>query len=472
MNFKKLLPFIGLLLFAVSCDKSDSFSDSNLVAESTTNQQDDNSPKDGQITSRGSLATYSQNPNIAPFREMFGNHFRYHATVEPWHLLPEYMRETYKTKYLEEKAVFDALGYNAWVDQKVLSGRFTSALGVSLKNLKGTVDGINGTNLGTLVQTLEGQRNNISLMTEEQATLQLIYDIILNVINELYPDGGVEERGDPCKIKDLIDDILKGAGIGAAVGEAVSEIFANMNPQKPTEVIIQVLGQAVAVSLTIIGGIIGGLIGGVVGIFNGDECDCGPIQGITVINPTSACSSTSGFQLYGWGAGDDAEFYDWVINEGNSSASFPGQPALLGPFVTQVSPNVPLNVVVTTLCAEAMGDPGAMAANTETKTINLFSLPSTQVGTLTVYANAVPQNGQISANVNTDSNFQLSTTTNGPNITYSVTIFPPNIATLTQNGNSIDVDWLSAGTGGITFSAVNSCSGQSTYLQLPFTVAP
>jgi hypothetical protein len=257
MNFKKLLPIAALLLLAVGCNKSDSLTDNALPEESTTFQQSSNTPNDNQVTSRENLASYSQNPKIAPFREMFGNQFRYHATVEPWHLLPEFMRETYKKKYTEEKAVYDALGHNAWVDQKVSSGKFSNALGVSLKNIKTTVDGIDNSSFGTLASTLESQRNQLTLMTEEQYKTQLIYDIILNVINELYPEGGVEER-DKCKFEDLIGDILAGAEIGMYVGEAVSAIFNNMNPQKPTEVIIQIAGQAVSVSLTIIGAVIVG----------------------------------------------------------------------------------------------------------------------------------------------------------------------------------------------------------------------
>jgi hypothetical protein len=193
-----------------------------------------------------------------------------------------------------------------------------------------------------------------------------------------------------------------------------------------------------------------------------------------VVNPTSACSSTSGFQLNAWGAGDDAEFYDWVVNEGNTSASFPGQPALLGPFITQASPSVPLIVAVTALCPEAMGDPIAMAQNTYTSDppINLFSLPSTQVGQLTVFSNYVPQNSQIFPTVNVDGSFQLSTSTGGQNITYTVNLYPPNAATVTQNGSSITVDWLSTGGGYISFSAINSCSGQTNSIGFPFTVGP
>lgn len=311
MILKKLLPIAALLLFAASCNKSDSLSDNPLVDESTTIQQSPNETHDDQVTSRDNSATYSQNPNIEPFREMFGNHFNYQATVEPWYYLPEPIRGTFQSKYLEEKALFDAVGHDAWVDQKVLDGTYSIDFGVSMKNLNTTVDGITSGNISGLVQTLESQRNSLSLISQEQATAQLIYDIILTVINELYPEGGLEFRADPCKLSDLIDDIKTGAEIGATVGEIVSAIFENDgNEETVGEVIINVAGQAVAVSLTIVGAVIGGIIGGVVGIFNGNDCDCGPPLGISVVNPTAACSSTSGFQLFAWGAGDDAEFYD------------------------------------------------------------------------------------------------------------------------------------------------------------------
>ncbi len=88
MNYKKLLPLSALLLFAASCNKSDSLMDNSLPEANKLV-----APKGKQgVTDvlMQPLATYSQNnPSLEPFRKMFGDHFKYHATVEPWYYLPE-----------------------------------------------------------------------------------------------------------------------------------------------------------------------------------------------------------------------------------------------------------------------------------------------------------------------------------------------------------------------------------------------
>jgi hypothetical protein len=463
MCLKKIILIALPIIFASSCNKHELLSD-EIPTVKNIDSKLSLAANDGQLANWDNPELYSQNPSVALFREMFSNHLKHHATVEPWGYLPQSTQGTFRVYYEQEKALFNNLGHDAWVDRKVQDGSISYALGLSMKTINTTLNGINDANIGSLVPTLRGQRNSLTLMTEEQVLAELMYDIILSTINQLYPPGGINSRIDPCKLSDLIGDIANGIKIGATVGQVVSVVLQYTSglivPEgSGWEVLANASGAVVKVKLQVIGGIIGGIIGGVVGILNGDDCDCGAPLGISIVTPNNPSCALS-YQLYAWGAGDDAEFFDWTVNEGNSSAFFPGEPPLLSNPVTQASPNVPLLVSVTALCADAMNDPSAMGQNTLTaQQINLFGLPINEVGNILVFSNYNTQS-TITEYVGNSSTFDLSSTAGMGNNTYSVSVFPPNLGTVIQNpSGSFSINWTSVGAGTIRFTGTNTCSG-------------
>ena len=341
---------------------------------------------------------------------------------------------------------------------------FQLILNQSMKSLNNTISSFEGTDLNSLIQILEAEKIDLTttytetLTSDEQIAIEFLYDLALSLLEFYFPqDGEIVFRSGGCKLGNWLDDVMRGAQIGGIAGTILSEIFKNDgNDQTPGEVVINVLGQVVSISLTVIGTVLGGLVGGIAGLFNGNDCDCEVPQGISVVAPTG-CTPT--FMLHTWGAGEDAEFYDWIVNEGNNSASFPGQSALLSTPVTQTSPETPLIVVVTTLCAEALGDPIAMAENTITQEINLFNVPFAQVGDIMVISN-YNLSTTLNTSVGNTDYFSVSSTAGMSNVTFSVSVMPPHLGTVTQTGvNSFAINWLNVGGGSITFTGTNVCSG-------------
>ncbi len=461
IKLKKLVPVLMLCTFALSCEKS--ITESFSTEENNQAYLEDIQYRDGQ-----QQGTYTQgNQTLSTLRIMFSDHLKYHGTVEAWEYLPGPVQGQFRSMYMSEKAIMDAVGFNDYLDQKVGQGTMSNNFSTSLKQVYSTIKSINDGNVGSLASTLAGQRDGLTLVSYEQYAAQLVYDLLISVANDL-----ASSRDASCKLEDWLEDLLEGAAIGANIAEVITAIFTyDGNPETVSEVVISISGQTIKISYKVLGTVIGGIIGGVAGIFNGDECDCGPPTGISIVNPSGVNCGTT-YQLYAYGAGSDADLFNWFVNEGNSSAIFPGQPALLGVPVTQASPAVPLNVAVTALCPEAAGDPIAMEANTLTTTIDLFAIPANQVGDIIVLSNYNLANG-LNAHVGNVDVFQVSSTGGaGYNNSYSVSIMPPNLGTVTpgQNG-SFNVNWNSAGAGSIRFMGTNNCSGQQNSLSVSVVVA-
>lgn len=353
------------LFFFQSCEKENA--EYNDLAIPTVNEE---------ASTRTDL--YSENVTAIKFREMILSHFKNDGGRDPLYYFPTKIREEFFTEYEEQEIELKALGRTAYLEARRIDGTISPYFANSIVALDPILVEINSGRYEKTIDYLITQRPSAEIPSDEAIGIISLYDVIIAHIENAINNEDQATLREPCSLSELIDDVIDGATIGAAVGGIIADIvnfLVGDDPNNPnTSNPVVLFFDRLSLPLAVYGAVIGGAIGGLFSFLNDGNCDCGPATriGVFIMNDNGdLCNPT--YRLRAYGAGDDAEFFNWIVNEGNSGATYPAQPAILGVPPTQNSPDLPLSVSTTTLCAEDMGDEAAMLGNVYTEfPVNLF----------------------------------------------------------------------------------------------------
>lgn len=314
---------------------------------------------------------YSENYSASFLREMTLSHLRYDANRDPLLYFPEKIREEFSQQYDAQKIELESLGRSAYIEAKKEEGTMTPYFANAILALDPIIVKVNSSKYEEAIDDLIAQRPNAEIPSDEAIGIISLYDILIAQIENAINNGDQASLRDPCSLSEFIDDVIDGATIGAAVAAIIRDVVgffaANDSP-------IVVFINGLTFPLAVYGAIVGGAISGIISFFSDGNCDCGPATSIRVVilNDNGDICNPS-YRLQAFGAGDDAELFNWNVNEGNSGAFYPAEPARLSVPPTQNSPDLPLSVTTTTLCANDLDDEEALIGNVYTEfPVNLF----------------------------------------------------------------------------------------------------
>lgn len=324
-------------------------------------------PVNEKATVRADL--YSQDYSATKFRLMMTSHFRNDVNRDPMYYLPEKIREEFSREYEKQFLELESLGRDVYLETNVEKGNISEYFANAIRAFDPILIKIDNGTYEKAIDDLIGQRPSAEVASNETIAIISLYDLIIGHIQDAINNEDQASVRTPCSLGDVIDGIVDGATIGAAVGAAIGQFI----PDEGTGP-LAVFVNGLQFSLSVYGAIVGGIVGAIGSFFGNDSCDCGPATSIrVVILDDTGDSCNPSYRLQAFGAGDDAELFNWNVNEGNSGAFYPSRPARLDVVLTQNSPDVLLEVSTTTLCADDIGDEEAMLGNVFSESpINLF----------------------------------------------------------------------------------------------------
>jgi len=430
---------------------------------------------------------FDNDPVTTRLREITTNHLKYDISRDPLYYFPEGIREQFDQEYKKHQAELEAIGLAAYLEQQQQAGNIAASSVETLLAFKPAIEKVGDGLYEEAIDNLIEKRSNLklaSVVANEHLNMFIsLHDILISIVQDVINNDDKATLRSPCSIRDFIDDIIDGVAVGTAVGTAVGVIFDFANGDGgPLQVTIRLVGETVTLAAGLIGGIVGGIIGGISSLFRDGNCDCGPATGVRVSiidDMGDPCNPT--YRLFAFGAGSDAELFNWTVNEGNSNAFYPSEPALLGPPPTQNSPAVPLFVNVVTLCPQDLDDEEAMIGNTlVSQEVNLFDAYAEveEVGDVLVYNDfnqTISGTIEISQSVNAPKIRPSSTNGGTLRNTFTIQFLPGSFGSSTTTGEDEFLLFISGsvGTEG-TFRVrgTNNCSGAISDLLLDYVIVP
>ena len=404
-----------------------------------------------------------------PFLEVFKNHATCYASEEDpllYFFTPQ-EADSVNTLLAHERLKRESMGNAAYLASLVSDEIISVETGNLLTFVDDHID---------LLLTPEGVVEFDSLFTSDFEPVWEVIDPVLLQQNDAmvfswmlrfllnryaYENGDRAQPRGGCSVAEVFEDVFEWAGEGAAIGGIAGNILQNVDPDSGLLVITFEIGGRV-IELT--GAILGGVIGGLAGLINGlffKKCDCNQPDNIIVLRNGAACTMTRTVRAIG--SGDDADLWQWTVNEGNSSAVFITTVPQLE--VTQSNPTPPLIISVLPICPQD-GELGDLEkTRTETIDLSLENGQLGQAGTTTISP------GQVNSSVGGSSyiRFINSNTTSGNiDFTYSV---PSSLGHIIEDyGNGVRVGWHNSGSSTISVTATNRCTGLQSSASITVTI--
>lgn len=294
------------------------------------------------------------------------------------------------------------------------------------------------------------------IVDEETLFLIVIYGMLSDVSNEFLSDtSNLEIRENECSFWEVVDQVVTYATVGWAVGKNIGKFVKSAFSGSDTLFIVKIGGFVEEVTFGIIGTVIDGLAGLFDGLFSND-CDCHEASFIGIKFEEQSCDLTKVFVMHD--TGQDVEVWEWLINQGTISSAhvFTSIPEV---EVMQNNPIVPVQVSGRPVCPEEVDF-------ISTEFINLaptgnFGKP----GTIAI----IPI--EIISSVGSSSTILYSSSNMASgNIEITFTI-PSSIGHVEQNWeNAVKIGWHNPGSGIISFTSTNVCSGLISILEVPVTI--
>jgi len=421
---------------------------------------------------------YSENDSANEFREMILSHFKNDGGRDPLFYFPTKIREEFSQEYEVQKIELVSLGRSAYLAAKKEEGTISLYFVNAITSLDPIIEKVNNGKYEEAIDDLIAQRPSVELPSDEAIGIISLYDVIISLIQNAIINQDQASLREPCSLSEFIGDVIDGATIGAAVGgivgDAVSFLVGNDN-QNPIVLFLD----GVSLPLAVYGAIVGGAISGLVSLFSDGNCDCGPATsiGVFIMNDTGdLCNPT--YRLRAYGAGEDAELFNWNVNEGSSGAFYPAEPAILSVPPAQNSPDLPLSVTTTTLCADDLDDEQAILGNVYTEfPLNLFDSYRLveEVGDVLVFGQFQQRpDGTIEINPSNDAVIIRPSSTNGGTLRNTFTIqFLSGFGTSTTTGEDEFRLFISGNVGdegSFRVRGTNNCSGATSDLIFDYII--
>lgn len=408
---------------------------------------------------------YSKNDVANKVRKMIFTHFKYDSSRDPLYYLPEKYREEYSQEFEVQKAEIESLGRNAYLNEKVDEGRISRYFADAIISLDPIVAKVSDGKYELAIDDLILNRPNPEIPSSDAIIIISLYDLIIQAIQDTIDNEDQASTRAPCSLAEFIGDVIDGVGIEGSIGGAAAGVIA-------------FLSGGVGAGIPIAGSVIGGIVAGVISLFSDGNCDCGAATSIIVVDINGGSDPCNPeLRLRALGAGDDAELFNWTVNEGNTNGFFPAEPATLSVPPTQNSPDVSLRVTTRTLCPNDLDDIDANVLSA--REINLFDALDQieEVGEILVFGELQQQSdGTIEISNSGLAQIIRPSSTNGGTLRNTFSVEFDSSCCFSSSTGQDEIRLFISGNvgdeGSFTVIGTNICSGATSELELNYVIVP